>query len=145
MKSPELIVAEIHNRLVNEWTSKGRISSFSEAEKAIWLLVTLRAELEMDGFESVFDQGLSREEVALTIIYLKKLGLSAIAASLEQAVVILEANAFYDSAGNIRLSTVDLPQQIQNELAALGQNITTGQELWQIDDRLVGSFNIGVD
>ncbi len=139
MKTAAEIIAARYDKLIPQYNRgrKNRLSAFTRTERAIWLLVTIRCEIDMEGFESVFDQALSRGELVEAIGYLRELDLPEIAELLERALAILDTHDFYTQYGNPMSICSDYSDELRAELDTIGEKITEGDVLWNIDEKLV--------
>ena len=140
MKNPSEIIADKFNELVEKWTSQDRISTFTRAERVVWLIVTIRCAIDMDGFSSVFDQALSRNELVELIGCLNEIGMNKISELLWRAITLLDTNNFYAQDRDF-ITDYYLTQQHIDELEIIGEIITKNRVLWKIDDKLVAMFS----
>lgn len=143
MKTASDFLSEKLHELFARDEREGGISSFTRAERALWLIVRIQSANEMDGLESVFDEALSRSEVIEAIGYLREFEQSDVAALLEQAVALLNTNQFYSQTGERVMYIWDLPKQPLDELGTIGYRITECH--WDIDEKLAAMFNVGVE
>jgi len=94
----------------------------------------------MDGFSSVFDQALSRNELVELIGCLNEIGINEIFELLERAITLLDTNNFYAQDRDF-ITDYYLTQQHIDELEIIGEIITKNRVLWKIDDKLVAMFS----
>ncbi len=139
MKTAADIVAGKYRELIPrlKGSKKNRLSALTRAERAIWLLVTIRSAIDSDGFESVFDQAVTRNELVEAIGYLREFNLPEIAELFERALLILDTHGFYTKYGNPMTICSDYSDQLREELDTIGKGITKGDVLRHIDDQLV--------
>ena len=131
------IIAERYNALIERYDRDRGLHNFSAAERAIWFLVTLRCEIDMNGFDSVFFQALQKDELEESIAYLRELGVEDIAVLLQEAITLLESHGFYVQRDNKpRMGFFDLSKDVRGEIDSIGERLTADDVLWDIDPKL---------
>jgi hypothetical protein len=137
MKTVGGIIAEKYNELIPRWSSSRRINGFTYAEKATWLIVTIRCEVDMTSFEDIFVQALRLGELKLAIEIMKKIGYGKVAEQFEKILELLVQHGFYGKSNYPVISTEDLPAKVKKEIERTGKKVSKEQKLWNADDKLI--------
>lgn len=103
MEDHERIIA-VFDELVKRYRAEHGTSLFTPAERAVWFLVSVRCEMDINGFDSVFQQLLKRSEAPETIAYLEAVGLPEIAAHFRNVLALRDAHDFYAADGQAQIS-----------------------------------------
>lgn len=126
MKSQQDIVSDKFSDLV---FSKREYQTFTRAERAIWCIVTIACSMDMDGFSSVYEQALTRDEIMEAIEFMKELGVEDVAMGFEQTLALLDKHNWYEMRGNDWIG-VELPDEDQELFDEIGDSICDEQKLW---------------
>jgi hypothetical protein len=125
------IIAEKFSELVDSH-NPNRLVGLTRAERAIYLLIRIRCEKDMEGFDSIFDQAISRHEMLEAIVYMKELGLNETAQLFEQVLQLLSnANVYVDGD----FPQMASPHDVDVAIDIIGEQV--GDVLWQIDEKLL--------
>ena len=107
--------------------------SWSHGDEVVWHVVSTRCEIDMNGFASVFEQCLDRNDVAFLVAALEELEEPELARAFAAADRLL-----FDAGFNAaRMNCADLPADVQKRLSAIGASIVEGNRLWGIDAKVV--------
>src|SRR5579885_2689941 len=90
------VVADKFDELIERRNSDRQMASFTHLERAIWFIVTMRCGMDIDGFGSIFEQSMTRDEIVEAIGYLRQLELTNVAVLFERAIALLDNNDFYE-------------------------------------------------
>ena len=141
MASPAEVIAAKYEELTQRRFQDGGLDKgldgFSMPERTIWLIVTLRCVIDMDGFPSVFEQTFTRPELEETTVCLRALGLSRSADLLQQALALLDEHGVYAQGGDPQQVAIIIPEAVQGPLDEIGAQIVEGDVLWGVDPALV--------
>lgn len=143
MKSADEIIAEKFSELVKRYSKDGELKNFSEAEIAIWYLVSVRCKIDIDGFEEVFFVTLSKEELRLFVAMLYKLAALPIANYFDEIFQLLDKyNAWIHftnakTIGEASKFFSDLPEIEKQRFEQLEDLIRDRDDLWNLDEKLL--------
>ena len=112
----------------------GRPATLPEGDRIIYYVVSVRCEIDINGFESVFDQFLNEGEIRFLIESFQKIDASALANAFKRAYTLLDRHGFFQSAD---ITCADLSADVQSELNRIETEVDAADELWQLDARLV--------
>jgi hypothetical protein len=137
MSDAERLTA-IFLRLNERYDLEGGIECFTPAERVLWFLVLASAEMNINGFASIFEQFLTRDQVVEVITFLQAGEvLPAIAQTVQQVQALLDAHNFYGPDGRPQIGFYsDLPQSIQDEIEAIGEKFQAAEENIGVDPNL---------
>lgn len=126
MDATDRIVAEF-DRLVT--MGQGAVAKQSFGERVIYYVVATRCEIDIDGFASVYEQGLKPSELDILISGLRHLGEAELANEFHHGFKLLQADDFYS-----HLNWNKVSDSVKNQIAAIGERI--GDQLWELDEKL---------
>jgi hypothetical protein len=126
MDATDRIVDEF-NRLVS--LGRNGVSSRPFAERAVYYIVATRCEIDIDGFESVYEQDLSPAELAILVKGLDQIGENELASEFRRGYELLNADGFYEHLNWNRISP-----SVRREIVAIGERV--GDRMWELDDKL---------
>jgi hypothetical protein len=134
----EDMIAEKYDELLRRVKEIHSIQGFTTAERAVWFLVSIRCEIDINSFEDVFIQLLPLSEITEAIGYMDELGLNQVAELFQRAVDILEAHHFdYRTTGYH-----GLPKQVISDIQEIGNEVQEKNYLlWEIDAKLCDMLN----
>jgi hypothetical protein len=119
----------------------GRPLHLPKHDRIIYYIISTRCEMDMNGFDSVFDQLLSEEELAFLIEALKELDASRLAELFELAQSRLESAGFFAEES---LMVLDLEGEGDKGLLDdIEEAIRDNDALWELDNRLVQLIPMG--
>ncbi len=130
-----IAVAEYFNAVIAQCNRNpsGRPHNLPWHDQIIYYVVSTRCEMDMNGFDSVFDQLLTENELGLLVEALNDLRLPQLAASFDDARSRLRNAGFFDD-DSIMVS--DLENDEIEFLADIEEVIRSNDSLWNLDDRL---------
>ena len=134
MDAPDRIATEF-NRLLE--LGHERVPELPSAEQIVWYVVVARCEKDMNGFESVFEQGLTSPELAFLIESLRNLDEENLAEEFALVFKLLQQEHFYDYRNCNMLS-----ETAKEQIAAIGGRV--GDRLWDFDEKLVALLDSAV-
>jgi hypothetical protein len=111
----------------------GRPINLPKHDQIIYYVISTRCEMDMNGFDSVFDQLLTENELCLLIEALNELGAPQLAGSFDQARARLR-NAGFFAEDSLMVS--DLDQDETGFLDDIEDDIRNNDSLWDLDERL---------
>jgi hypothetical protein len=111
----------------------GRPKNLPKHDQIIFYVISTRCEMDMNGFESVFDQMLDEDELVLLIGALQELEVPELAQSFEKAHARLRAAGFFDDDS---MMVSDLDNGGEGFLEDIEEEIRNHDPLWLLDDRL---------
>jgi hypothetical protein len=129
-RDPSEIIADFFQELVHRPPETR--PDWSHGDEVVWHVVSTRCEIDINGFEGVFEQLLDAGGVDFLIAALAELGESTLAGAFAAAHSLLLDAGFKAQA----TSASDLPEGVQRRLTEIGNSITDGNRLWEIDDKL---------
>ena len=100
----EYIAARFEKIIAAANETGGRPDSLPDYDRAIFYLLSIRCEIDMNGFDSVFDQLLTEPELLFSIGVLERLGFNTLADAFRQAHSILRDNGFYGDDSKMKSS-----------------------------------------
>ncbi len=123
------------DRIVHEFDrlvaiGQERIPERSYAEQVVYFIVATRCEIDMEGFESVFEQAFKTAELKILIDGLRMLDESHLAAEFEYGLELLKQDGFYEHLNWKKVSALT-----KQRIAESGKRI--GNQLWTLDEKLV--------
>ena len=139
MHDPSTIVAERFDRIVADMAAKGlgRPDGLAENDRTIYYIVSTRCEMDMGGFNSVFDQLLTERELVYLINCLQRMHATSLADGFSRAHDALRAVQFFDDNGDADKMVSDFDRADGTGLLdAIESEIREGQELWILDNAL---------
>lgn len=111
----------------------GRPIHLPKHDQIIYYVISTRCEMDMNGFDSVFDQLLTENELCLLINALNQLGAPQLAGSFDQARLRLRNAGFFDSDST---TVSDLGEDDIGFLDDIERDIRNNDSLWGLDERL---------
>lgn len=122
---------------VNEQCNRdpsGRPTNLPEHDRIIYYVISTRCEIDMNGFNSVFDQLLTESELCFLIDALEQLGVPQMAGWFDRARFRLRRAGFFDN-DSMRVS--DLDKDESGLLDDIEEEIRNNDSLWGLDECLV--------
>jgi len=110
-----------------------RPTHLPECDKIIWYVVATRCEMDMEGFESIFDQLLTEDELLYLIASLDELREPAMAEAFRRAHSALRRVGFYDRPDRM---CHEFGPELEAELAEVEAFFDSDQKLWSLDQKL---------
>lgn len=139
MHDPSAIVAERFDRIVADMAAKGlgRPDGFAENDRLIYYIVSTRCEMDMGGFNSVFDQLLTESELVYLINCFSRMHATSLADGFSRAHETLRTVQFFDDNGDADNVVSDFERADGTGLLeAIESEIRAGEELWLLDNTL---------
>jgi hypothetical protein len=129
-------IAARFNRIISDVNEMGgRPDSLPEYDRAIFHLLSIRCEIDINGFESVFDQLLTEDELLFSVCVLEQLEFNTLATAFRQAHSILRDSGFYNQRSGIAHEN-KLPDG-SGILDPIEQTVADDGGLWMLDDKLI--------
>lgn len=110
-----------------------RLTNLPWNDQVIYLVISTRCEIDMNGFESVFDQLLSQEELRSLVHALNHVGAFELANSFDEAISRLKTKRFFE---NESLMVADLDKNHIGFLDDIEQSVLKNDSLWDLHNRL---------
>lgn len=127
MNATDRIVDEF-NRLVA--IGQERMPDQPFAERAIYFIVATRCEIDMEGFQSVYEQAFTLRELKILIEGLLSIGEPSLAEEFASGLALVEKDGFYSHLNWNRVSVT-----VKTRITEIGNRI--GDQLWDLDEKLV--------
>lgn len=143
METPRQRIAQKYSELVKRDQQDDGTQNFSEAEQAIWLIVSIRAEMGIGDFISVFDRLLARHEVIETSTFLLSIGYTKEADYFDEVLALLDANDFYGADDKPVLLYEEIPSTVWDRIDELGDELEVSNVLWMLDGKLCEMLDEG--
>lgn len=99
------------------------------AEQIVYYVVATRCEIDVNGFASVYEQGLSPAELEVLISGLERMGAADVAASMRRGLGLLKADGFYGHMNWTKVSP-----HVKAGIDVIGERV--GSRLWDLDEKL---------
>ncbi len=112
---------------------QGRSTSLPENDQYIFYVLSTRCEMDINGFESVFDQLLDQSEINILITALNELGCTTLANEFSTARDRLADAGFFDDE---EIMVSDLATDSGGFLDDIEERIRNCNLMWEIDDSL---------
>lgn len=124
------------NKIISEVNQAGgRPNMLPEYDRAIFHLLSIRCEIDVNGFDSVFDQLLTENELLFSVGVLELLEFNTLAAAFRRAHSILREKGFYDQCSRT-VDEYNLPDG-SGILATIEQTVADDGGLWMLDGKLI--------
>lgn len=116
---------------------RGRPSNLSKHEQIFYYVVATRCEMDMNGFDSVFDQLLDQDAIQFLVDSLNDLGATQLADLFEAACMRLDNVGFFDDDS---ARVIDFVSDDQTEiLEDIEEQVRKDDALWALDEK-TGKF-----
>ena len=112
---------------------QGRRTSLPERDQYIFYVLSTRCEMDINGFESVFDQLLEQSEITILITALNELGCTTLANEFATARDRLADVGFFDDE---EMMVCDLATDSGGFLDDIEESVRTCNLMWELDDSL---------
>lgn len=136
----EMIPAEIvdahFQQLITRCDAKGRPTKISRDDRIIYYVIATRCEMDMNGFDNVFNQLLSKSELQFLIESLEHLDEMNLAASFQAANDRLDEAGFFDDE-SMMVWDLDDTETETGFLEDINEQVRQNNRLWKLDDKLV--------
>ena len=136
MHDAQDIIGQEFDNILTKMSDNNSWEISTDREQAIWLIVSTRCEIDMSGFESVFEQLLNRNEILKLIESLNKIDAQELAISFNQALSILDQNDFFNSGSMISEHGEELAKQIES----IGENLSNKESMWDLDTKILAHY-----
>jgi hypothetical protein len=134
--SPSKYIADRFEKILETVRENGgNAQLLPDYDRAIFHLICIRCEIDINGFESVFDQLLTEDDLLFSIEALAKIESYELAGSFRQVHIQLRSIGFYEDP-TISLDEHRLPDG-SGMLDKYEATIVKDQELWEIDAKLL--------
>lgn len=133
MATPEERIAQVFEELIEIRRTEGDTKSFSSAERAIWLIVSVRAEIDISGFAAVFEQLLSRRDLTTLIDYLDILGCDDDANDFAAMLEMLDECHYFGDDEYPTIALDGLPNEILETMEEIVESVEERNVLWHLD------------
>lgn len=122
------------DRIVNEFNrlvALGRHGVLARplAERIVYYIVATRCEIDINGFDSVYEQDLNPAELEILVAGLNQIGETQLAVEFRHGYELLRADGFYSHRNWNKVS-----QSLKDEIDAIGERV--GDRLWGLDEKL---------
>jgi hypothetical protein len=131
-------IADKFDQLTDDYAN---LPEFTHAERAIWYVVSIRCEIDMEGFGSLYEQAFQRAELVESVNYFRDVELDEIASAFEEVIALLDGINFWHESGWAGVDWGNFPSEFQNKLDAIGNKVKAGRKLWKVDDKLLEMLN----
>lgn len=131
----DYIAARFEKIIADVSETGGRPDSLPDYDRAIFHLLSIRCEIDINGFDSVFDQLLTQDELLFSIGVLERLEFNTLAAAFRQAHAILRDKGFYGERSRM-VHEYKLPDG-SGILDTIEQTVADDGGLWMLDDKLI--------
>jgi hypothetical protein len=121
-------IAEEFDRIIA--LRRSGIPTLTASERIVWYVVSTRCEIDINGFESVYEQHLDPSELAILVDGLNQIGEKDLASEFQRAFELLKADCFYDHMNWSKIS-----DSVKNDIKAVGKNVE--DQAWDLDEKLV--------
>ncbi len=135
MNATDRIVEEF-DRLVT--LGRSGVATRPSAERVVYYVVSTRCEIDINGFASVYEQGLNPTELAILVDGLRQLGKKKLVNEFQQGFKMLERDGFYE-----HLNWNKVADSVKAEIDVIGERI--GDQLWDLDEKLASILNTAVN
>lgn len=126
-------VARRFEDILKRCSTTGRPDELHHRERVIYYIVSVRCEIDMNGFESVLDQLLTEDEVDFIGSALEELNEEDLASAWRKISSLLKSVG-HKPRGISPVSS--LPQAVRQQLETLAHEASAGDRLWKLDERL---------
>jgi hypothetical protein len=133
MTSSERVV-EVFDRLIKE--PRVPFEALPFADQVVYCSIVVRCEKDTACFFSIFEQGLTDDQIEVFIRGLRRMNQEVLAEAFERSMQILQRHNFYPRDKILPESAY---QAIEREIEAIGEQV--GDRLWDLDDDLVKLLN----
>ena len=106
------------------------LSSRPMAERFVYYVVSVRCEIDINGFSSVYEQYLSADELLLLADGLTRLNEPTLTLEFRRGYDLLNAEGFYQ-----HLNWNLISESAKNQIKEIGELV--GDQLWNLDEKLV--------
>lgn len=125
------IVANYYNNLIERLRYASNSDKIALNDKIIYCIIMARCAMDMDGFASIWEQGLNELEALFLIDALKMLDEPELAECFNRCYRILKHAGFFDK----------LPREVDSEteekLSIIEAEVRENDKLWFLDTKLV--------
>jgi hypothetical protein len=121
-------VADEFDRLVA--MGQDKMPARPHPERVLYFVVATRCEIDMEGFESVYEQAFTLVELGILIDGLRLLGEADLAEEFARGIEVLRQEGFYDHLNWNRVSPI-----ARRQINEIGQRIV--DRLWGLDEKLI--------
>ena len=121
-------IIEVFDRLIA--MGRSAVASRPRPERIVYYVVATRCQIDINGFESVYQQLLTRDKLSFLIEGLRQLEERSLAGQFQNGADLLAADGFY-----LHLSWNKVSQHVKEQLESIGNKV--GSRLWELDDKLV--------
>ena len=126
-------VARRFEDILSRCGTAGRPDELPHWERVIYYIVSVRCEIDMNGFESVLDQLLTEGELDFVAASLEELNEDALSAAWRKIASLLKTVG-HRPRGTSPVRS--LPQTVKQQLEALAREANAGDRLWHLDEKL---------
>ncbi|HUG70603.1 MAG TPA: hypothetical protein VMM76_22835 [Pirellulaceae bacterium] len=128
-------VAEYFEALIERCNRdpSARPTNLPKNDQIVYYVISTRCEMDINGFDSVFDQLLTEPELQFLIDSLNELGALRLADLFHRAHSRLQHAGFFDDESTL---VEDLDQGDTEFLHDIEEEIRNNDSLWELDDRL---------
>ncbi len=126
-------VARRFEEILRRCGATGRPNRLPHGERVIYYIVSVRCEIDINGFDSVLDQLLTEDELDFVGASLEELNEENLAAAWRKIASLLKSVG-HKPCGSSPVRS--LPQAVRQQLAALAHEANAGDRLWHLDERL---------
>jgi hypothetical protein len=139
MPDSSTVVAERFDRILAEMRAKEipRPDGFADNDRAIYYIVSTRCEIDMNGFDSVFDQLLTEPELEFLVACLTRLNSTTLATGFSRAITELHKVHFFDDHDDDDNMVSDYDRSDgTGVLDTIESEIEACDDFWVLDDAL---------
>ena len=110
-------------------------STWNDVDRTIYWIIATRCEMDMNGFDSVFNQLLSKTNLQLLIRSLADLDETKLSQCFQRAQQRLDSVGFFDDDQMMLWDLTDQLTEVEF-LADIEDQIRENDRLWELDDKL---------
>jgi hypothetical protein len=114
-------------------SGQGRPTALPQNDQYIFYVISTRCEMDINGFESVFDQLLEESEISVLINAFNELGCTTLAEAFSTARSRLAGAGFFDDE---EMMVIDLATDEGGFLDDIEETVRNSNLLWELDDSL---------
>jgi hypothetical protein len=133
---PSEFLAEYYESLIQRCDSSGRPNGLPHHDRVIYYIISVRCEMDINGFESVFDQLLTEEELLFLIDALREVDAIKLAEMFALAHSRLKSAGFFKDGSMMVCESGDADSD-RGLLDEIEDKLREHEELWELDERLV--------
>jgi hypothetical protein len=136
MEAAEFI-ADRYEQIIRMCDRMGRPTGLPKADQVIYYVISVRCEIDMEGFFSVFEQLLTEPELVAFITMLRELEEPELAGAFSEALDAVRACGYSCGDGYL----IDEDSELERRLEPIRRRLRATNQLWVLDEKLVALLN----